>query len=97
MVNLMRDLIMGSQNHTEPKADAQPLSHPGVPILVHFYMLTSEIFLVHLDTYSNKYLSEKIIHSLPLLDKKIIHSLPLLDTRINMGEEKKIGTVIMLS
>ena len=26
-------------SHSEPNADAQPLSHPGVPILLYFYFL----------------------------------------------------------
>ena len=29
----MRGLIPGSGSHPEWKADAQPLSHPGVPVL----------------------------------------------------------------
>ena len=31
--NLMRDSIPGPRDHT-PKADAQPLSHPGAPAQV---------------------------------------------------------------
>ena len=44
--NLMWDLIPGPQNHDEPKADTQPLSHPDVPkppclILIAQFVFTS--------------------------------------------------------
>ena len=31
--SLIWDLFPGPGSHPEPKADAQPLSHPGVPVL----------------------------------------------------------------
>ena len=57
----MQDLIPGPQDHepkdlrisgSEPKADAQPLSHPGAPLnnkfkakgIVSLYFITSSIY-----------------------------------------------------
>ena len=36
----MWDSILGLWNHHEPKADAQPLSHPGVPRIIEFLKST---------------------------------------------------------
>ena len=44
--SLVQDLILGPPgSHPEPRADAQPLSHPGAPLGPHFLLLSAFLFL----------------------------------------------------